>query len=354
MGPEQGHIRLGNIEALTPRGSDAFAAAFERARVEASLPGQVWDRAMVLKDIIVHTLHEPRRDLDPQYRYLRDYFLHDTGTVELVPDFVAASNDLPAVWRYLDRTGLGTEEQIDHVGAAFKELSDLMDLVFRPGMTGYRREPWPGTPIATPFAKTALAGPVSTTDSSTWTGRYDAVSQAKRVLSLAPLAMTAIERLIEAAEAARGNNAPPERLEPAELGLLRALHTELGALIVAARRGGDFTTQMAAVRNAFGRTFQMLQHTGELVVADVPPLMAAMVPTWAAYGLCSTLLGLSQGSSATVAAAAFAASGTLQASRLKNVKASQADGGHGDAPVGKPSTALKVDGYDRHPQGAHL
>lgn len=325
--PEQGRIRLGDIEALTPRGSEAFAAALERARVEASLPGQVWDRAMVLEDIIVQTLHEPRRELDLQYRYLRDYFLHDTGTVELVPDFVVASEDLPAVWRCLDRTGLAIREQIDHVGAAFKELSDFMDLVFRPGMTNYRREPWPGTPVATPFAKTAPAGPASTTDSSTWTGRYDSVAQAKRVLSLAPLAITAIERLIEAAEAARGNNAPPERLEPAELGLLRALHAELGGLIVAARRGGDFTAQMTGVRNAFGKAFQMLQHTGELVVADVPPLMAAIVPTWAAYGLCSTLLGLSQGSSATVAAAALAASGTLQASRLKNAKAPDADGG---------------------------
>ena len=34
-------------------------------------------------------MHEPRRKLDLQYQYLSQYFLNDTGTTELVPDFVS-------------------------------------------------------------------------------------------------------------------------------------------------------------------------------------------------------------------------------------------------------------------------
>ena len=126
-----------------------------------------------------------------------------------------------------------------------------------------------------------------------------------------------MERLIDAAEQARSNNAPPERLEPSELTDLRVLHSELGALIAAARRGADLEHRLAAVKTAFGKAFQILHSTGELVVADVPPLAAAMVPTWATYGLCTTLLDLSEGSSATLAAGALAASGALQAVRTK-------------------------------------
>lgn len=319
-------IKLADIEALIPKSSEGVAIALANARVEASLPGLIWDRATVLEDIIVQTLHEPRRNLDLQYQYLRKYFLNDTGTVELVPDFISECEDLPSVWRYLDRMGVSVEEQIRHVGEAFHELDSFMELVFRPRHIGYDREPWPGKPVATPFAKVVPANSPEPINSSDWTGRYDPVQQARRVLSLAPLALTAVERLIEAAEEARRNNAPPEKLEPAELAQLRALHTELGALITAAKRGGDLSERLSAVRTAFGNAFQMLKSTGELVVADVPPIAAAMVPTWATYGLCSALLDMSEASSATIAAGALAASGTLQAARLSRSVSPDAGG----------------------------
>lgn len=309
-------IKLADIEALTPRSSKGFAIALENARVEASLPSQIWDRAIVLEDIIVHSMHEPRRALDLQYQYLRQYFLNDTGTTELVPDFVSECEDLPSVWRYLDRMNVSVEEQIQHVGEAFHELASFMELVFRPRHVGYDREPWPGKPVTTPFAKIVPASSLESLESSAWTGRYDPVQQARRVLSLAPLALTAVDRLIEAAEEARRNNTPPEQLEPPELAQLRELHAELGALIKAAKRGADLTPRLTAVKNAFGKAFQLLSSTGELVVADVPPIAAAMVPTWATYGLCSALLNMSEASSATIAAGALAASGTLQAVRL--------------------------------------
>lgn len=320
-------IRLAEIEELTPRNSASFDIALENARIEASLPELIWDRALILEDIIVQTLYEPRRKLDHQYRFLRRYFLSDTGTTDLVPDFVSECEDLPSVWRYLDRMGVTIEEQAEHVGDAFKELTSFMDLVFRPGRVDYDREPWPGKPIATPFAATPLASKASTSvNSSFWTGQSDPVLQAKRVLSLAPLAIVTLERLIEAAEQARSNNAPPERLEPPELADLRELHRELGALIAAAKRGADLDHRLAAVKTAFSKAFRMLHRTGELVVADVPPLAAAMVPTWATYGICATLLDLSEGSSATLAAGALAASGAIQASRVKGTKQSAVDG----------------------------
>lgn len=313
----QQRIRIAEIEKLTPRDSARLEIALANARIEASLPEKIWDRAIVLEDIIVDTLYEPRRNLDQQYRFLRNYFLNDTGTTDLVPDFVAECEDLPSVWRYLDRMGAPVAEQAEHVEAAFKELTSFMELVFRPGRTDYDREPWPSKPIATPYP---VAPPVANRphiESASWTGRYDPVLQAKRVLSLAPLAMTALERLIEAAEQARSNNAPPERLEPSQLTDLRVLHSELGALIAAARRGADLEHRLAGVKTAFSKAFQILHSTGELVVTDVPPLAAAMVPTWATYGLCKTLFDLSEGSSATLAAGTLAASGAMHAVRKK-------------------------------------
>lgn len=324
--PARKRIRLAEIEELTPRNSTSFDVALENARIEASLPELIWDRALILEDIIVQTLYEPRRKLDYQYRFLRRYFLSDTGTTDLVPDFVSECEDLPSVWRYLDRMGVTIEEQAEHVGDAFKELINFMDLVFRPGRVDYDREPWPAKPIATPFAAPPSTAVSTSINSSSWTGRYDPVLQAKRVLSLAPLAMIALERLIEAAEQARNNNAPPERLEPPELTDLRELHRELGALIMAVKRGADLDHRLAAVKTAFSKAFRMLHNTGELVVADVPPLAAAMVPTWATYGICATLLDLSEGSSATLAAGALAASGALQASRARGMEQPAVDG----------------------------
>jgi len=319
-------IRLAEIEELTPRTSTSLDVALENARIEASLPELIWDRALILEDIIVQTLYEPRRKLDHQYQFLRRYFLSDTGTTDLVPDFVSECEDLPSVWRYLDRMGVTIEEQAEHVRDAFKELASFMDLMFRPRRVDYDREPWPGKPIATPFATTQSAAVSTSINSSSWTGRYDPVLQAKRVLSLAPLAMTALERLIEAAEQARKDNAPPESLEPPELANLRELHRELGALIMAAKRGADLDHRLAAVKTAFSKTFQMLHNTGELVVADIPPLVAAMVPTWATYGICATLLDLSEGSSATLAAGTLAATGALQASRARGMQPPAVDG----------------------------
>ena len=80
----QSAIRLADIEKLTPRDSARFEIALSNARIEASLPDNIWDRAIILQDIIVHTLYEPRRNLDQQYRFLRNYFLNDTGTTAQV------------------------------------------------------------------------------------------------------------------------------------------------------------------------------------------------------------------------------------------------------------------------------
>lgn len=311
-------ISLAQIEGMRPTLRSVIDEAIDNAIAEASLPGLIWDRALVLKDIIIQTLHDPRRDFDRQYRYLRRYFISDTGTTDLVPDFVDDCEELSDVWRYLDRMGCPTDEQIKHVENAFDELIGYMDLVFRPAQVGYRREPWPGKPISTPnVANSPPALEVNAVESSAWTGLADAVMVARRVLSIAPLAVTALEALIEASEKARNSNSPPD-LQPAELTALRDLHRELGELIAIARKGGNLNENLQRVRSLFQRSFQVLKGTGELVIADVPPLAATMVPSWATFGICSSLLGIGEASSTAFAVGTMAVSGSLQAARHSN------------------------------------
>lgn len=97
--------------------------------VEA-LPESHWDLLIALIDVIETALLEPMPHLEDAYIVLRRHFTRDTGMSDIVPDFVEDSADLAALTRYLARTGLSVDEQINHVHEAFEPLTDYMELVF--------------------------------------------------------------------------------------------------------------------------------------------------------------------------------------------------------------------------------
>jgi hypothetical protein len=302
---------LSDIESLKPRGLWSDAELRDAVDVEQSLPDTIWDRSIVLERIIVETMLDPRRNFDRQYRYLRAQFMRDSSLCDVVPDFVTQNGTLQKVWRFLDLMNVPLAEQVAHVREAFEPMAEFMEAVFRPRSTGLAEDIWPRAPKRTPISRTQPDG--AQVESMAWTGRLDAPSQARRVLALAPVALTALGQLIDAADSRRLHNNPPEGLEDEDLARLRQLHSELGILLELVSRAKPIERTLGRVAILFDAIFRVSKETGQLLIGGLPGTMAAMVPAWATYAACSSMLGLTQEASATLAAGALAGHAAQQA-----------------------------------------
>lgn len=314
----RGSVSLSDIELLRPRGLWTDEQLRDAIDVEQSLPDTIWDRSIVLERIIVETMLDPRRNFDRQYRYLRAQFMRDTSLCDVVPDFVEQNETIQKVWRFLDLMNVPLDEQIAHVSEAFQPMVEFMEAVFRPRSTGLAEDVWPRAPKRTPIGRARIDQ--SNIDSSSWTGRLDARSQARRVLSLAPVALTALGQLIDEVGSQRLHNNPPESLEDEHLGMLRELHSELGTLLEIVNRSKPIERNLGKVAVLFQAIFRVSKETGQLLVDGLPGTMAAMVPAWATYAACSSMLGLTSEASATLAAGALAGHATQQSRRRAKSK----------------------------------
>ena len=311
-------VSLSDIELVKPRGLWTEEQLRDAVAVEQSLPDSIWDRSIVLERIIVETMIDPRRNFDRQYRYLRAQFMRDSFLCDLVPDFVETNATLQNVWRFLDMMNVPLEEQIAHVSEAFQPMAQYMEEVFRPRSTGLKPDAWPQAPKPMPIGRARIDD--AAFDSASWTGRLDARSQAKRVLALAPVALAALGQLIDAAGSQRLHNNPPESLEDEDLKLLRDLHSELGILLEMVNKAKPFERSLGRVAVLFQAIFRVSKETGQLLVGGLPGTMAALVPAWATYAACNSMLGLGQEASATLAAGALAGHAAHQAARKQKSK----------------------------------
>jgi hypothetical protein len=305
----QHRIIFRDIVALKPKDPTKNERIEALAKVAACLPDHHWDRLSVFVDVIVNSVLYPGAKLDDQYEYLRDVFMRDTGMADILPDFVEDCSDLSSLCRYLNRMGVTINQQVFHVHEAFEPLIEFMELVYRPRTTNYHREYWPQQPKTTPFAKLPPIDEQasdSSIDSTQWTGRYTLADHAKRILTLGPLAIMGLERLINELDQKRSDNLPPELLFPEELDGLRRLHRELGELIKMARAGHLLDDQLSVVRNLVNKTFCVLKSTGELSISGIQLVAASALPAWGTLKVCETLLGMSGEASATVAAGVIA------------------------------------------------
>lgn len=282
------------------------------------MPEDHWDLLLAFTDLIETALLEPSVNLEPAYAFLRRHFTRDTGMSDLVPDFVEDSADLPALTRYLARTGLSIDEQIAHVHEAFEPLGEYMELVFRPRSTNYARTFWPDKPKDTPFAPLPGSLPVAIepTPSSSEDEPFDnfdmpLTARAQRVVRLAPIALEGLERLIRDRSIPGASNASQQLLWE-EIDALHRLHRELGDLLRLARAGRPFETQWAAVSELFQGVFRLGKETGELFVNGLPPLAASALPALGTLKACEAMLHLDTTSSATIAAGVVAGTFALK------------------------------------------
>lgn len=117
--------------------------------------------------------------------------------------------------------------------------------------------------------------------SSAWTGRYTPKQQAKLVLSVAPLALNALDELVSSVEELRLND--PEALDA--LAALKELHAALGELLILAERG-------RALKKAFSR-FEASKARAAVAISNTAQVMivAPTVAIGASYML-SLLSGM--------------------------------------------------------------
>ncbi|KQR84831.1 hypothetical protein ASG07_16625 [Sphingomonas sp. Leaf343] len=224
---------------------------------------------------------------DARYKALRRALLARVDLRPLAPSFIAAQPGLEAFVRHIRET---------------KDRAARRDRVrqeFLPLWNEIRGDE-----------------PVS---SAAWTGRPARHEQAAIVQALAPIALEAVQRLIDDEERALGNGGPVDTDRAVALQQLRALHDALGQLIMCVEREQPLTTALSRLQVIRQEARVTL---GRLVTA-LPVTTSALMAFGSVVGIAEIFVG---NVVISVAAGAMAGNTVKDAMLKKDAAASSAAG----------------------------
>lgn len=155
-------------------------------------------------------------ELDHEYKELRSIFLDDDTYKESIPAFVRRYYDLSSLWPAMKSFSPKWEPRRVEVRSQFEPalaIAEQLETSAKPsdGVTGF--------------------------DASAWSGATKGSDRVKAVITLLPVAQSAVEQLIAMLEAPRHNGGPLLDETVAAIESLRQLHQKLGELLIAADEG---------------------------------------------------------------------------------------------------------------------
>ncbi|WCP71534.1 hypothetical protein [Sphingomonas hankookensis] len=151
-------------------------------------------------------------EAEADYTGLRRQLLADGRYSDAIPSFVRRHRDLASMWPALKSFAPQWEPRRQEIRHQFEPALQLAEDI------------------------EAAADP-RTTDSSAWTGAISPAERTIAVKTLLPVAIAAVDQLIDTLETPGHNGGPPRDETVEAIANLRALHTALGELLTAADEG---------------------------------------------------------------------------------------------------------------------
>lgn len=179
-----------------------------------------------LQDILLQAAEGARDpDLNREYQHLRGLLLADPIYATLVPKFVKRHRDLNSMWPALKSFSPQWEPRRVEVREQFEPLL---------------QEAEQSTLFGNMVVDDLVEAEVIRSgryDSSAWTGATRPAERLAAVRTLMPVAVGAVEQLLNALEAPGHNGGPPLDEKSEAITQLRQLHGVLGSLLEAAEEG---------------------------------------------------------------------------------------------------------------------
>lgn len=168
------------------------------------------ERLVQLQEVVLLAAEGIRNaEAEEEYRRLRGQIFADARYRDLIPSFVRRHRDLASMWPALKSFSPQWEPRRKEIRAQFEPTLRYAE----------EHEFAPNRP---------------TVDSSAWTGANTPAERTIAVKTLLPVALAAVDQLIETLETPGHNGGPLPDETVEALGHLRALHKVLGELLAAA------------------------------------------------------------------------------------------------------------------------
>jgi hypothetical protein len=203
---------------------------------------------------------------DRHYKALRTALMKHPSIGAIVPSAIKSSNTLHYLVGHLKQVG------------DYKARRAYVGALLEPLISAAKRS----NPDA--FA----AHPIRSED---WTGRRSASRQAEVVKALAPIAMSAIDRLIEDQERILDNGGPVDADQREAIERLRELHTGLGELIRLAEAELPLAEQFDRLADVKERTLRSLSNNLKLDATALPVSASALGVAIAVIGAVELFTG---------------------------------------------------------------